>query len=284
MQETIGFSGTLSNLDATWLCNKRRALSPIYAAAEFFWYMSRERSINMLLPYAPQYYKFAENDIAHGAYGDRLVRNTGGKQDQLTTIAAMLRSKPNTRQAVVTLWDCREDLLTAVNGLAKDIPCTLSWQFLLRDSYLHMVCTMRSEDVWLGMPYDVFVNTAIQRLLADELNVRAGSYTHNVGSLHLYARNQTAAQEAMQETGDSHFTVWDQPTTFDDANKALLLVRQFHACSPPVEELPNRSKMSDDFLWCIAQHWNPGAFSYERISTSSLYRGMEVYLAHRGRK
>jgi len=80
-----------------------------------------------------------------------------------------------------------------------DIPCTVSWQFLIRNNALDMVCTMRSNDVWLGMPYDVFVNTTIQAFLAHKLDVQLGRYYHQVGSLHLYDRNAKAAYEAIED-------------------------------------------------------------------------------------
>ena len=48
---------------------------------------------------------------------------------------------------------------------------------------------MRSNDAWLGLPYDVFCNTQLLKLIADILGVIPGSYTHNVGSMHFYERN-----------------------------------------------------------------------------------------------
>ena len=43
---------------------------------------------------------------------------------------------------------------------SKDIPCTLSLQFFLREAsdqlWLHTIATMRSNDAWLGVPYDTF--------------------------------------------------------------------------------------------------------------------------------
>jgi hypothetical protein len=67
-------------------------------------------------------------------------------------------------------------------------------QFLIRHDLLHCVVTMRSNDLWLGFPYDVFTFTQIQRYLAVMLAVGLGSYTHNVGSLHLYEEHYEKAQ------------------------------------------------------------------------------------------
>jgi thymidylate synthase len=48
---------------------------------------------------------------------------------------------------------------------------------------------MRSNDIWMGFPYDVFSFTAMQCLMAMELGLGIGTYTHIAGSLHLYERN-----------------------------------------------------------------------------------------------
>ena len=71
----------------------------------------------------------------------------------------------------------------------KDLPCTISLQYLIREGALHCIVYMRSNDLWLGFPYDVFCFTAFQTKLAMELGVKLGTYTHIAGSLHLYERN-----------------------------------------------------------------------------------------------
>ena len=48
---------------------------------------------------------------------------------------------------------------------------------------------MRSNDLWLGFPFDVFQFANMQVLMAMELGVELGTYTHIAGSLHLYERD-----------------------------------------------------------------------------------------------
>ncbi len=58
-----------------------------------------------------------------------------------------------------------------------------------------MYTTMRSQDVWLGMPYDVFSNTLLHELLAGWVECKIGNYHHRVDSLHLYSHDLKLAQE-----------------------------------------------------------------------------------------
>jgi thymidylate synthase len=58
-----------------------------------------------------------------------------------------------------------------------------------------MHTTMRSNDVWLGLPYDLFTATILQELMAGWLGVELGTYHHHVDSLHLYAQHDQGALE-----------------------------------------------------------------------------------------
>lgn len=200
--ETIGWCQTLDTCNYTFLMNRRRQLSMIYAMAELIWYLSGQRTIEMIAAYAPQYVKFANKGIAWGAYGWRwqndptFLSALGHEGNQLQAVIDLLRAKSTDRRAVVTMWNAG-DLAVALNTPMNDMPCTLSWQFIRRGDRLHMVCTIRSEDLWLGMPYDIFVNTCIQRLIANSLGIEPGSYTHQVGSLHVYESSLRKVHEAL---------------------------------------------------------------------------------------
>ena len=207
VKEIIGYTAVLNNVHSTFLLNGRRKLSASYACAEFLWYLNSDPSVEMICAYAPSYSRFADDGIAYGAYGHRAFSNLQGRdksncakyRSQYELVIDHLRTNLDSRQAVVTLWEAN-DLTHACAKDRKDLPCTLSLQFLIRGGELHLITTMRSNDAWLGLPYDVFAFTCIQQLVAGTLNVRCGTYTHQVGSEHLYEKNWTAAREALKCT------------------------------------------------------------------------------------
>jgi thymidylate synthase len=122
----------------------------------------------------------------------------------MAEVIRMLVKDPDTRQAVLPCWNAADDL----GHKAPDIPCTLGLMFYLRDGRLHCVTSMRSNDVWLGLPNDVFCFTAVQRLIADALEVDYGTYTHFVGSMHVYDRNVYDVEESLRLEVDDPETVW----------------------------------------------------------------------------
>lgn len=210
------------NLDNTF-CDIRSA-SHMYANAELIWYLSGARDIDGIAAYAPQYERFSnrcvvDDDyeyarsgetkmIAHGAYGHRWARVSGAGYTQLAHVIRTLKKNPNTRQAVLACWNFEDDAFHAENGTRNDIPCTMTLKFYLRDGKLHCVTDMRSNDLWLGLPYDVYCFTAIQRLIADAVGAAYGTYTHTVGSLHIYDRNREKLERKFVETCVSTPTVF----------------------------------------------------------------------------
>jgi thymidylate synthase len=121
---------------------------------------------------------FQDAGISYGNYGARI-------RGQLTNIVKELLHDEDSRRAVLTIYEGRADL----GQSTQDIPCTLSAQFFIRNEALHTRVSMRSNDAWLGLPYDLMQFCALHYALADVLTVDCGRYTHTVGSMHLYERN-----------------------------------------------------------------------------------------------
>ncbi len=62
-----------------------------------------------------------------------------------------------------------------------------------------MITHMRSNDAYLGLPHDVFCFTMIQEIIAKSVSAELGSYTHMVGSLHLYENDFRRAETFLNE-------------------------------------------------------------------------------------
>ncbi len=165
---------------------------PFSCLGELCWYLARSDQLDFIAYYIPDYDKYADGATIFGAYGPRLFDHGG--IDQVTSIIKLLQRKPDSRQAVIQLFeasDIRED--------HKDIPCTNTLQFLLRDGKLHMITSMRSNDAYIGMPHDIFAFTMLQEVVARSLSADIGSYKHVVGSLHVYADKIDQAKQYLAE-------------------------------------------------------------------------------------
>lgn len=126
---------------------------------------------------------FLDDGIFHGAYGPRIHGN-------LRKVVHQLKKDDSSRQAVLTIYNSDKD----TNADVKDVPCTLSLQYFIRDNKLLARTSMRSNDLYLGMPYDFVQFIALQGAIAQALGIEMGTYSHTVGSLHIYEQHMREAE------------------------------------------------------------------------------------------
>lgn len=157
-----------------------RKWSEKYAAREFNWYLSQDRNVTELAKHAPIWNKMHGGDgIVNSNYGWLWNRN-----DQLNKVIDKLRKNPETRQAVLTLYDGKD-----IDSYKYDTPCTISISFYIHDGSLNMSVLMRSNDLWYGFCNDQYCFSNLQILVAKELALPVGTYYHYAQNFHLYFTN-----------------------------------------------------------------------------------------------
>ena len=156
-----------------------RFLNKNIAAAEAIQLIGGFSWPDLLTKATTSFSRYSEADgTFHGAYGQRIGY-------QCLCAINKISKDIDTRQAVISLWDPWLDNLPDKH----DYPCTCMLQFEVRDSRLCMNVVMRSNDVWLGLPYDMFQFTQLQISVANALGMLCGMYRHTALSLHIYDRN-----------------------------------------------------------------------------------------------
>ncbi len=172
-----------------------RNMNMAFSIAEWLWIVSGQDDLKMLTFYNSKMLKYSDNGrTLHGAYGKRL-RNRN--IDQFEYVLNKLKDI-DTRQAVMTILDPQIDFINT-----KDVPCTIDFQFFIRNNKLNMISHMRSNDIYFGFPNDLFNFTMIQEMFATELGIEIGTYTHIVNSLHLYETEF----EKVQQINDVETTI-----------------------------------------------------------------------------
>ena len=161
--------------------NPDRKFNLEYAEAEWQWYLSGDPGIDKLgeingsIP--PIWETMADSDRkVRSNYGWQWERN-----HQLDKVVAMLKTNPETRQAVISIYDGKE-----ISTYSKDTPCTYAVQFTVLDNKLHMAVLMRSNDLWFGFCNDQYCFASLQELVAERLSIELGTYYHFAHNLHLY--------------------------------------------------------------------------------------------------
>lgn len=178
---------------------------PFSCLGELLWYLSRDNKLDFISHYIKEYEKESEDgETVLGGYGPRLFGQRG--HDQVRNVVDQLRARRSSRRAVIQILNAED-----VARRPKEIPCTCTLQFMIRNDRLHMISTLRSNDAYLGLPHDVFCFTMLQEIVARDLGVELGIYQQFVGSLHLYDRDIEGANQFMGEDLQSTVEMPEMP-------------------------------------------------------------------------
>ena len=163
------------------ITNKLRDWKHDYAEAEWQWYLSGDPSIDKL----GKIYGKIPPIWERMADAKRKVRSNYGwqwnREDQLDQVIQKLKDKPDTRHAVVSIYDGKE-----IDTYRYDTPCTYAVQFTIIDDKLNMSVYMRSNDLWYGFCNDQYCFSMLQKLVAERLSIDVGWYYHHAHNMHIY--------------------------------------------------------------------------------------------------
>ncbi|HMV57018.1 MAG TPA: thymidylate synthase [Nitrospira sp.] len=176
-RELLGWK-TLVPMDNPVITIRERNLGYRFMAAEAAWILSGDNRVSTIGPYSKAISNFSDDGYQFfGAYGPKIKM-------QMPYVAAALVKDEYSRQAALTIW--RESPMPS-----KDIPCTISLQWMIRDGQLECFANMRSSDAWLGVPYDWFNFSMVSAWLLILLRRIHKPYENvSLGNLHFYAGSQ----------------------------------------------------------------------------------------------
>ena len=178
-----------------------RNISKKYLLAELLWYINERNDKDFIGQFASMWNNISDDGVTNNsAYGYILGKKYGF--NQIEQIIELLKKDPNSRRAVLNISD------PAINRITtKDMQCTVCLQFLLRNNKLYCTTYMRSNDVWYGLPYDVVYFTFLQKYIAIKLGVGYGTYTHFVGSMHMYLRDEVNIKKTLESVTEGSFDI-----------------------------------------------------------------------------
>jgi thymidylate synthase len=117
-----------------------------------------------------------ENGEVNSNYGAQWER-----EYQLDKVVAKLKSDPNTRQGVISIYDGKE-----ISRYRYDTPCTTAIQFSVVNNKLEMCVTMRSNDLWFGFCIDQYCFSQLHKLVSERTGYDQGGYYHFAHNIHIY--------------------------------------------------------------------------------------------------
>ncbi len=156
-------------------------------------YLERKSTWEQFLVENPDYPQ--QEPRFHYTYSERFAC-------QIHKITDELRQRPDTRQAIMTIHSNLNCLNQGpgsniiepsqdyrnMGGVGR-IPCSMYYQFMIRDGRLDLIYTMRSCDLLTHYPVDLMLALRAQLKIAEHLELECGDFTHFMGSLHAYQKD-----------------------------------------------------------------------------------------------
>lgn len=103
--------------------------------------------------------------------------------DQIPFILEELKRNPSSRRAVMTIRDKDADMGS------DDPACLQHIQYFIRGGTLCCKVLFRSNDACKATFMNAFALIMLQKMIADKLGVKVGTYTHRANSFHCYEKD-----------------------------------------------------------------------------------------------
>lgn len=162
-----------------------RDANPFFQLMEALWMLAGRADVGWISYFNSNMTKYSDNgEVFHGAYGHRWRHHFG--VDQLRGVVSLLRNHPQSRRAVISMWDPQADLQEGEK--CRDIPCnTTIYVNLNPTGELDLTVTCRSNDIiWGAYGTNAVHFSMLLEYLAANLNVKPGRLYQLSNNFHAY--------------------------------------------------------------------------------------------------
>lgn len=174
---------TIEKPEERVLFDTERNANPFFHLMETVWMLAGACDVGWLLQYNKRYSQYADGGTIHGAYGHRWRYGFG--VDQIKIVVDRLKRDPETRQAVIGMWN---PMLDTIEGY-HDYPCNTHIYFRNVNGSLNMTVCNRSNDYFWGMMgANVVHMTILQEIIASACGLTLGKYQVFTNNLHAYTQ------------------------------------------------------------------------------------------------
>lgn len=189
------------------LFHKGRDANPIFHLMESIWMLAGRNDVAFLQQFNKRMVEFSDDGKTfNAAYGHRWRKHFG--HDQLDEVIKMLRRDPNSRQAVIQMWDDAD-----LSKKTKDKACNMQVIFDTRGGRLNMTVINRSNDIWWGAYGANAVHFSfLQEFIAAAIAHRIGVYRQVSNNFHLYTELYNAKPYLEMPPDSSHYDHYSNGT------------------------------------------------------------------------
>jgi len=116
------------------------------------------------------------------SYGPRIFNFNGVKDQVNDFIIPLLKHDPQSRRAILSLFNPQTDS----DITNKNVPSLISVYYKIKDGLLNCTSIIRSNDIFIGWPGNIYQLYLLQKYVADKLGIKTGRITTISCSAHIF--------------------------------------------------------------------------------------------------
>lgn len=179
---------------------------------ELLWFLKGETNIQYLSDNGVKIWdewatKEGELGPVYGAQWRSWKGHDGQEYDQVSELIKSLKNNPNSRRHIINGWNvaCLPDEtkapdVNAAEGRMALPPCHVLYQFYVCNNKLSASLYIRSNDLFLGNPYNTASLAFLTHMLAQQCDLEVGEIVISIGDCHLYSNHIEQAKTQVQRT------------------------------------------------------------------------------------
>ncbi len=132
--------------------------------------------------------------------------------DQIKLAVETIKTNPDSRRIIVNAWNV---------GLIDEMalpPCHAFFQFYVADGNLSCQLYQRSDDIFLGVPFNIASYALLTQMMAHVCGLKPGDFVHTLGDAHIYSNHmdQVKLQLSREPRPLPTMTINPNVTSIDD--------------------------------------------------------------------
>lgn len=165
---------------------------------ELLWFISGSTNINNLDARIWNEWATEEGELGpiYGKQWTAWPTKDGKTINQLDYVVDLLKNNPTSRRILFHGWNVEylpDEKLSpqenAAQGKMALPPCHLLYQFSVQDNKLSLMCTVRSNDLFLGNPFNTAQTALWVHILAQQADLELGEIIMSIGDAHIYTNH-----------------------------------------------------------------------------------------------
>ena len=179
---------------------------------ELLWFLSGETNIQYLQDNGVSIWndwatESGELGPVYGAQWRRWQGADGQVFDQVAALVDGLKNNPDSRRHIISGWnvallpdESKKPWENAEAGLMALPPCHLLYQFYVADGKLSASLYIRSNDLFLGNPYNTASLAFLTHMLAQQCYLDVGEIVMSIGDAHIYTNHFEQVKTQLSRT------------------------------------------------------------------------------------